>query len=94
MKYQVYTYDVWGNKTDGFFVNDVFKTDLVLELPDRDDLKDNEIIKAMRDQDILKSGLHVKSFEIEGESDFCLYINDIREVSGYWKPLCELRPIE
>ena len=94
MRYQVYTYDVWGNKTDGFFVNDVFKSNMVLELPDKDDLTNMEIIKAMRDQDILKPRLHIKSFEIEGELGHCLYINDIREISGYFRPLCELRRIE
>ncbi len=34
MKYEIITYDVWGNACDGFSVNDAFHTGRLVEVPD------------------------------------------------------------
>ena len=44
-KYQLVEYDVWGNPTDGFDVNNTYKTDVEYEISDSD--TDSDIIRKL-----------------------------------------------
>ncbi len=82
MKYRVYTYDVWGNKKDGFEINDCFATDIMID-------SSKDIVKSLKQEGFIKKSIKNKSFEIEGDED-CLYITYAPD----YYPLCELRRID
>ena len=88
MKYEIISYDVWGNKKDGFEVNDAHHTGLEIEIADG--ATDKEIVQALKRAGFLKRGLRYSSIEIDGEEGFSLYVT----YEPDWYPLCELRPIE
>lgn len=88
--YDVYGYDVWGDKTDGFSVNDCYPIASDIVLAEEVVFDEQKLIEALKDLGIIRKGLHTKSIEIEGEPDFTLYFADTRRVSGY-KPEFELR---
>lgn len=62
--FTVFSLDVLGNTSDGFEVNDSYKKG-TLELPD--DATNKQIIRAMVDQDYLKSARF--KFTIESDPD-------------------------
>ena len=41
-------FDVWGNETDGYEVNDKIDTNIMLEIPD--DITDEELINKFEDK--------------------------------------------
>ena len=88
--YKIKSYDVWGNKTDGYEVNDVFHTGLEIELSEQDCYNDRTIIKKLKDIGFLKKGLHTKSFEITGEPGFSLYLTCVKACFGGFYPVCQL----
>jgi len=85
-KYELFTYDLWGNEEDGFEVNDVYRYDkFVIE----ENTSDVTLIEALRD--VLPGIFHnIPWYDImiEGEDDGCLYF------SHNGVPLCELRYVE
>lgn len=81
MTYRVYNYDVWGNKLDGFEVNDVYRGDLVTI----DESKD--LVSELRKAGLIKKGIHAKSVGIEGETGCTWYVTDNRN----GRPAFELR---
>lgn len=84
-KYDVHTYDVWGNAKDGYNVNDVYPRSATIELAD--DAEDADIIRALKNAGILRSKARYSSFDIDGETGYTLYVN----YSPTSYPLCELR---
>lgn len=86
-KYQLWTYELWGNPKDGFEVNDRRKQ-CVVELPD--DATDKQIKRALYDCGIFSRGIMGARLQIDGESDYTLYINHTAQSVGGYKPLCEL----
>ena len=80
MKYRVYTYDLWGNDDDGFEVNDVFRTSLIIAFGR--DFSDALIVKKIRK--LFSKKLFARFFETEGDEN-TIYAN----YKGC--PLCELR---
>lgn len=62
LKFQVWSLDVWGNKRDGFEVNDRQKCEVIIV---RDDLGDKGIIKALKEADLLNKKCHFKSFNVD-----------------------------
>jgi len=82
--YKVVSYDVWGNKKDGFEVNEAHYTSFTVELSE--DATNREIVKALKDCGYLKKGLHTKSVRIDGD-EYCIYFSDARN----GKPEGELR---
>jgi hypothetical protein len=90
MRYQLYTYDVWGNEKDGYEVNNIFSTNAIYELDEN--MTDKEIVKALKDQGLIKKGIHTSSIEIDGEMDYTLYFDDVK--GGHCKPDFELRKID
>jgi hypothetical protein len=63
-RFKVYSLDVWGNKRDGFEVNDRSQCGSVM-VPI--DLNDRDIVKALKNNDLLAKRVHVKSFRIDGD---------------------------
>jgi len=84
MNYKVISLDVWGNATDGYTVNAAYYTSLVVEIADP--YNDKEIIKALRDAEYLRKGIHTRTFQIEGEKEY-MYINRAKD----GRPICELK---
>lgn len=84
MKFDLHTYDVWGNERDGFEVNDRYMRRDVIEVPD--DATDADFILALKRAGWLKRNVRVSSIGIEGESDYTLYFT--HTPTGY--PLFEL----
>ena len=81
-KFEIVDLDVWGNKDDGFVVNDRFKTGYFLELTERELTDDRLFIARLRSDGWLKKGVHYTSVEILGDSEHGFYINDAR--TGEW----------
>lgn len=81
-KYRLYTYDLWGNARDGYQVNDVFKSDTVIDITD--DMTDKQIFKAIGIKP--QSQNHVE-FDNNSMSEHSLYIQAKKDS----RPICELR---
>ena len=90
-QYKFYTYDIWGNKYDGFEVNDVFSQDLIVEM--QEDWSEIQVFCALKAHGLFYQ-LHFKSFEIDWSDENVIYITDIRQSAGGYKPLCEFRLIQ
>lgn len=82
--YKLYGYDVWGNKRDGYEVNDVLPTGITIELPD--EATDRQIVKALKDCGYLRRNARYSSFEVDGEADYRLIVD--YTPTSY--PVCEL----
>lgn len=87
MKYTVHGLDVWGNRRDGFSVNDVYPSHATIELPD--DATDKQIIQALKDIGDIRPNFRFASFDIEGEIGYGLYVTYAPEN----KPVYELRAL-
>lgn len=81
--WNIHTLDVWGNKKDGFEINDVFTTGATLLLSD-DDVTDTAVIKALKKEQWLRPRLRITSFYVEQHE------NDIY-ISYLGKPCLQLR---
>jgi len=81
MKYRVYSYDLWGNEEDGYEVNDVMETNVVINVNFSKD--DRHIVRQVKNKYI-----RYKDYTVDGEEGYCLYVN-YKDV-----PYCELRPEE
>lgn len=92
--YSLIVYDVWGNKKDGFEVNDACVAEKDIVLSD-DSLSDNKkLISALRKLNLIKKGIRSSSISIEGEPEYTLYFTDTRSAAGGWCPAFELRKQE
>jgi hypothetical protein len=87
MKYELIIYDVWGNKTDGYEVNNAFTTGDHIEINDSD--SDEDIIRGLKRMGLIKANCRFSSFEIDGENGYSLYVN----YSPDSYPVCELRAV-
>jgi hypothetical protein len=66
-KWRYYSYDVWGNKRDGYDVNNVFETDEVIDIPNVVQ-SDKALITYLRNIGFMKKkGLRRNLIEIEGD---------------------------
>jgi hypothetical protein len=84
--YEVWTYDVWGNPRDGFWVNDRFRAGSVTL---DSDASDADVIRALKDAQVINARSRITSFEIQG-NDQVIHVNKITlDVGGYY-PVCEL----
>lgn len=89
--YKLYTYDLCGNKKDGYEVNDLH-SQCIIKLSDNP--TDIEIKRALYNCGVFSRGITNASLQIEGESDYALYIHHIAVSVGGFKPLCELRLVK
>ncbi len=85
MRYQLFTYDLWGNDKDGYQVNDLYRQD-IFEL-DLDNMTDKEIFKAIGIKP--QSQNHVM-FDNNCDMEYTLYI----VAKKNHKPVCELRKLD
>jgi len=90
--YDFIVYEVWGNKRDGFQINQSFvqEKDIVLSAETVEGT-DKGLIKALKKLNLIDKGIHYKSINIEGESQYTLYFEDVRQVVGGLCPAFELR---
>ena len=93
MKYDLYSYDVWGNNKDGFEVNDLyFQCTIEIDNESHEHTTDKQIIQALKDEGYLKKNARFNSFGFHdgGRSIYIEY--NTRKLSGY--PIYELRMTE
>ena len=88
MKFEIINYDVWGNSQDGFEVNSAYSTGIFINIEVFD--TDKTILKKLKEVGFLKKTAKYNCFEIEGESEYSLYINHVTIKDGVY-PFCELR---
>lgn len=69
MAWELWTYDVWGNETDGWDVNDRTCLDREFALPT--DSSDDEIKQALIDAGYLKPGFEI---DLDGD-DMIVFVN-------------------
>lgn len=86
-KYQLWTYDIWGNAKDGFEVNDRYKQKIV-ELPEN--ASNKQIRRALYDSGVFGRGIMTAALDIDGDPEYALYINHTARSVGGLCPLCEL----
>ena len=87
MQYQLITYDVWGNKRDGYEVNQSYTSDTIIDL-EPTDYYDDTIIKKLKEVGLLSKHAKNSKYDIDGEFDYTLYVN----YTPVMYPVCELRP--
>lgn len=104
-KFEIISYDVWGNPKDGWEVNNAFHTHEIIEvkIPEETNSNDWEVVKKaydrlerqlfrkLREAGWIKPGIKRKSVGIEGEYDYTLYFTDERRPS-YCKGYGHSRP--
>ena len=88
MQYRVINLDVWGNEDDGFEVNDLHNTGLVVDLAD--DADDASIVSALIEVDALQDYVTGADVDISGEPEFTLFVDDATNSM----PLFHLQAIE
>jgi hypothetical protein len=93
-RYQICTYDVWGNARDGWDVNDV-RPGPVVAIDDA--RSDAQVIRALRAAGII-GRQHTRSFTVDGDETVYVsfdygYTGRYRGESLAGMPVCELRPI-
>jgi hypothetical protein len=88
MLYKLIRYDVWGNKKDGYEVNNQYTTSQTVDIPDNV-YDPKRIVKLLKEADILAPQLRANSVELEWPDETICYINDIR--GGDCIPWGELR---
>jgi len=86
--FEVISYDIWGNKVDGFEVNQSFYTGIDIEIGET--ATDKDILKALKEVNFLAKTAKFKCFEIEGDFEHTLYVSHNSTNLGYF-PFCELR---
>ena len=67
-KWRWYDYDVWGNVKDGYEVNNVFKTDDVIYIPNVVK-SDKALITFLKNEGFLKSGARRNLIELDSHED-------------------------
>jgi len=103
-KYDVWSFDVWGNETDGFQINHRSCFQRAVEFPtthrvfnqgalrefSTDNPSNEQILDTLIEIGFLISGVQLDEIEIDGESDFSLWIEDA--TNGF--PICQLEFVE
>ena len=69
----LYTYDLWGNETEGYEVNNVFGTDITIDVPES--ISDEELLKLLAAETDTPFE-EIEGYTIEGEIEFILYFLD------------------
>ena len=73
IKYKCYDYDVWGNRKDGFEVNNIFETCETYEL--NHNWNDRGILQSLKRQGCIKRNIRISDVEIDGEMEYTLYFS-------------------
>jgi len=91
MKYRLYTYDLWGNEENGYDVNDIFASEITMDIGSDD--YDETIIEKVRAEIPVqkrKKKYQSKDFRIEGRDTAECFI----WITYKGVPFCEFRPEE
>ncbi len=67
-KWQVADLDVWGNAKEGYEVNDVYRLDVYIELPD--DVKKADVVKALKQVGYLRKHVQNRQLTMDDSEDF------------------------
>lgn len=89
IKYRIYSLDVWGNNREGYEVNDLCSSGIVIEL--KEGFTNKELIQAMKRAGYLNTKARFKSFNIEGD-ELALFIN-YNTSKVFNMPIAELRQV-
>lgn len=80
MVYRVIAHtDVWGNPSEGFFVNDSFELEDLLEITDT--VSDESLWAALKAANIIKRYVTLDDIEFEHVGPKTIYVN--RKLDGY-----------
>ena len=104
VKYDVWSLDVWGNRKEGFEINDRSCFARAVEFPTThkvynqgteqefsDDWPtDKQIIETLKEIGYLADHVTTNDVDIDGEPDFSFYLEDSQ--SGF--PLCQLEYVD
>jgi hypothetical protein len=71
-EYEVHPLDVWGNKKEGFSVNDVYPSRGRISIPE--DATNDEIIAALKKEGFINRNIRASSIGIDGEPGYTLYV--------------------
>lgn len=82
------TYDIHGSNDSGFYVNQIFSSEKLIEFPFG--TKNDKIIDVLKQQGILTDKASPENIKIEGSQDYTLFFTD----SNKGMPLFELQNIE
>jgi hypothetical protein len=85
-KWRWYEYDVWGNRKDGYEVNNVFRTSEVIDIPEIVLNSDKAIVTYLRNIGFLKKGVRTRDIEFSE-----ITYEDTLDISYKGKPVGELR---
>ena len=88
-KYEVISYDVWGNDEDGYEVNQSFHTGSFIDIPDYD-LNAADLIMMLRNEGVLLSVIKDDDLTIDLSHENAIYFSRSHDN----KPLFELRKSE
>lgn len=82
------TYDIHGSNDSGFYVNQIFSSEKLIEFPVG--TKNDKIIDVLKQQGVLTDKASPENVKIEGSQDYTLFFTD----SNKGMPLFELQNIE
>jgi hypothetical protein len=87
LTYAVHPLDVWGNKRDGFEINDIYPSRGTIEIPT--DARTADIVEALKKGGFIDRNIRHQSIGIEGEIGYTLNVR--YEPTSH--PEYELRPV-
>jgi len=90
VKAKVASLDVWGNKEDGFEVNQSYDIGKTIEF---DIDSDQSILQALIDADILSQECTLKDIVIDGD-DMIINIDEVESSEGLGMPILNLYILE
>ena len=64
-KYELHTFDVLRNETDGYEINNEFRSGEIYEIPD--DVDDETVIQLLRKEGVFRKGIRRSRIDIEWE---------------------------
>jgi hypothetical protein len=88
MKYDLIEYEVWGNKRDGFEINDCFRVMKGIEIDDND--TDKDIVKKLKEVGYLKNTVRMNQMVIERNSESMIEFYERKD----YKPSFNLERVE
>lgn len=106
-RFRLYTYDLWAEVDGGFYVNDIYSTDVVI---DGNKLTNNAVLKILKGYYNIKAfiktycprGTKISEIEADGfrlKTRKCLLVDednkdDIIYIEIAGTPFCEFRPCQ
>jgi hypothetical protein len=68
--WSVWSYDVWGNKRDGYDVNDRSR---ITRIEGPDDPSDKQALRMAKDGGLLNPGVRLKSLDLDGDEGYITF---------------------